>query len=431
MATVYLAHDIKHDRTVAIKILREELSASLGGDRFLREIRIAAQLPHPNILPLLDSGAEDGILFYVMPYVSGQSLRERIIREGALPVHDAVRLIIEVVDALAHAHELGVVHRDIKPDNVMLSGRHALVADFGVAKAVSDATGGHMVTTVGTAIGTPTYMSPEQAVADPHVDHRADIYAVGAVVYELLTGQPPFVGGSPQQVLAAHVTQAPEAPSMHRAGIAPALDAIILRCLAKQAGDRFQTAAELHAALEPWATASGGITPAETARTTASVAASSGKGTRFAVALSAVSVTAIATYVLLNRPPATAALQQGTQLTRSAGVQEMPRISSDGKAVRRPRTAATSGVSRCRTWARCRAVRPSWSRAKRKRSSAGINRCRCRAAWAPMSAILSGRRMVRGSRGRYSSLVVPTARSRWRWQRGARACHRATSPVVS
>ena len=333
MATVYLAHDLKHDRKVAIKILREELSASLGGDRFLREIRIAAQLQHPNILPLLDSGAENGLLFYVMPYVSGQSLRERITREGALPVHDAVRLITEVVDALAHAHELGVVHRDIKPDNVMLSGRHALVADFGVAKAVSDATGGHMVTTVGMAIGTPTYMSPEQAVADPHVDHRADIYAVGAMAYELLTGRPPFVGGSPQQVLAAHVTQAPEAPSMHRAGIAPALDAIILRCLAKQAGDRFQTAAELHAALEPWATSSGGITPAETARTTASVAASSGKGTRFAVALSAVSVTAIAAYVLLNRPPETAALQQSTQLTRSAGVQEMPRISSDGKAV--------------------------------------------------------------------------------------------------
>ena len=333
MATVYLAHDIKHDRKVAIKILREELCASLGGERFLREIRIAAQLQHPNILPLLDSGAEDGLLFYVMPYVSGQSLRERITREGALPVHDAVRLITEVVDALAHAHELGVVHRDIKPDNVMLSGRHALVADFGVAKAVSDATGGHMVTTVGMAIGTPTYMSPEQAVADPHVDHRADIYAVGAMAYELLTGRPPFVGGSPQQVLAAHVTQAPEAPSMHRAGIAPALDAIILRCLAKQAGDRFQTAAELHAALEPWATSSGGMTPAETARTTASVAASSGKGTRFAVALSAVSVTAIAAYVLLNRPPATAALQQATQLTRSAGVQEMPRISSDGKAV--------------------------------------------------------------------------------------------------
>ncbi len=333
MATVYLAQDLRHDRKVAIKILREELSASLGGGRFLREIRIAAQLQHPNILPLLDSGEEGGVLFYVMPYVSGQSLRERLARDGALPVHEAVRLITEVTDALAHAHEQGVVHRDIKPDNVMLSGRHALVADFGVAKAVSEATGGHTVTTVGMAIGTPTYMSPEQAVADPHVDHRADIYAVGAMAYELLTGRPPFVGGSPQQVLAAHVTQAPEAPSTHRAGIAPALDTIILRCLAKRPDERFRSALELLAALEPWATPSGGITPAETPPTMAKATGPSGKGRKIAVAIGAVAVASVAAYLLLTRPPATASLQQAVQLTRSAGVQEMPRISSDGKAV--------------------------------------------------------------------------------------------------
>ncbi len=264
MATVYLAEDLKHHRKVAIKVLREDLAASLGSTRFLREIEIAAQLQHPHILPLLDSGEANGFLFYVMPYISGQSLRERLTREGELPVHEAVRLIIEVVDALAHAHEHGVVHRDIKPDNVMLSGRHALVTDFGVAKAVSDATGRNQVTTVGVTLGTPTYMSPEQAAADPHIDHRSDIYAVGVMAYELLSGRPPFVGATPQQVLAAHVTEAPDPVTRRRPGISPALDAIIMRCLAKRPADRFQTAHELLSQLEPLATASTGSTPPAT-----------------------------------------------------------------------------------------------------------------------------------------------------------------------
>nr|MBA2627472.1 serine/threonine protein kinase [Gemmatimonadales bacterium] len=264
MATVYLARDLKHDREVAIKVLREELSASLGSGRFLREIRIAAQLQHPHILPLLDSGEADGFLFFVMPYVKGQSLRDRLAREGELPVHDAVRLISEVVDALVEAHAHGVVHRDIKPDNVMLSGRHALVTDFGVAKAISEATGGNMVTTLGVAVGTPTYMSPEQAAADPHVDHRSDIYSVGVMAYEMLSGRPPFTGTTPQQVLAAHVMEAPDPVSKRRAAISPAVEAVVMRCLAKRPADRFQTAAELHAALEPLATPSGGLTPTET-----------------------------------------------------------------------------------------------------------------------------------------------------------------------
>src|SRR6476661_8915889 len=222
MATVYLAHDLKHEREVAIKVLREDLSASLGSGRFLREIRIAAQLQHPNILPLLDSGEADGFLYFVMPYIKGQSLRDRLSREGELPVQEAVRLIAEVVDALTHAHEHGVVHRDIKPDNVMLSGRHALVADFGVAKAISEATGRNTITTMGVALGTPSYMSPEQATADPAIDHRADIYAVGVVAYELLSGRLPF-SGTPQQVLAAHVTEIPDPVHKHRAGISPVL----------------------------------------------------------------------------------------------------------------------------------------------------------------------------------------------------------------
>ena len=264
MATVYLALDLKHHRKVAIKVLREDLAASMGSARFLREIEIAAQLQHPNILPLLDSGDANGFLYYVMPFVTGQSLRERIAREGELPVHEAVRLISEVVDALTHAHEHGVVHRDIKPDNVMISGRHALVADFGVAKAVTEATGRNTVTTLGVAVGTPAYMSPEQAAADPHIDHRSDIYAVGAMAYELLTGRPPFVGATPQQVLAAHVTEAPDAVGKRRPGIPAALEAVIMRCLAKRPADRWQTAGDLHAALEPLATPSTGITPTQT-----------------------------------------------------------------------------------------------------------------------------------------------------------------------
>src|SRR6266508_2477298 len=194
MATVYLAEDVRHHRQVAVKVLRSELAATSGSDRFFREIEDAARLQHPHILPLLDSGEAHGFYYYVMPYVAGESLRERLARVGELPIHDAVRILVEVVDALAAAHAAGVVHRDIKPDNVMLSGRHALVMDFGVAKAVSEATGRNKLTTAGVALGTPAYMAPEQAAADPHLDHRVDIYAVGTMGYELLTGSPPFTG---------------------------------------------------------------------------------------------------------------------------------------------------------------------------------------------------------------------------------------------
>ena len=208
MATVYLAEDLRHGRQVALKVLRPELAATLGPERFFREIQVAARLQHPHILPLHDSGEAGGFLYFVMPYVEGESLRERLARVGELPVHDAVKILVEVVDALAYAHSQGVVHRDIKPDNVMLSGRHALVTDFGVAKAVSEATGRQQLTTAGVALGTPSYMAPEQAAADPNLDHRVDIYAVGAMAYELLTGRPPFTGMTSQQILAAHVTQA-------------------------------------------------------------------------------------------------------------------------------------------------------------------------------------------------------------------------------
>ena len=245
MATVFLADDLKHDRKVAIKVLRPELAAALGAERFTREIRIAARLQHPHILPLLDSGQAEGFLYYVMPYVEGQSLRDRLARQGELPVHEAVRILVEIADALAFAHAQGVVHRDIKPDNVMLSGRHALVMDFGVAKALSEATGRQTLTTAGVALGTPSYMAPEQATADPNLDHRVDIYAVGVVAYELLTGRTPFAGLTPQQVLAAHVTETPAPMTRYRPSLSPALQAVVMKCLAKHPADRWQSAQEL------------------------------------------------------------------------------------------------------------------------------------------------------------------------------------------
>ncbi|MEO7987402.1 MAG: protein kinase, partial [Gemmatimonadales bacterium] len=271
MATVYLAQDLKHDRKVAVKVLREELSASLGKERFLREIKVAAALQHPHILPLYDSGAFDDLLFYVMPYVDGQSLRDKLVKEGELPVGDAVRILRDIADALTEAHRHGVVHRDLKPENVMLRGRHALVMDFGVAKALSDATGRQSLTTVGIALGTPTYMAPEQAVADPHVDHRADIYAFGVVAYELLAARPPFTGATPQQILAAHVTAAAEPVTTHRS-MPPALAALVMRCLEKRPADRWQSAEELITQLEAVLTPSGGITPTATLPVAAAVA---------------------------------------------------------------------------------------------------------------------------------------------------------------
>ena len=255
MATVYLARDERHERVVAVKVLRPDLTAALGSERFLREIRIAAALQHPHILTLIDSGTADGLLYYVMPFVEGQSLRDRL-ASGPLPVSEAVRYLRDVFDALSHAHAQGIVHRDVKPDNIMISARHALVVDFGVAKAMSAAkqqlTGGGPedgLTQIGTSIGTPAYMAPEQAAGDPDVNHSADIYAAGIVAYEMLAGRPPFVG-SPQQVLAAQIHKTPEDLATVAPHVPPSLARLVMTCLEKEREHRFPTADAALQALE-------------------------------------------------------------------------------------------------------------------------------------------------------------------------------------
>ena len=233
MATVYLARDLKHHRPVAIKVLNPELAAALGVGRFVQEIQIAAGLAHPHIVPLYDSGGADDLLYYVMPQVEGESLRDRLTRESRLPVEEVSAITREVADALRYAHGHGVVHRDVKPDNVLLSGGHALVTDFGVAKAVDAATGGAPLTAVGIALGTPMYMAPEQAAADPATDHRADLYALGVIAYEMLAGQPPFTGHSRERVLAAHATEAPRPVGELRPDCPAPLAALVMQCLEK------------------------------------------------------------------------------------------------------------------------------------------------------------------------------------------------------
>jgi serine/threonine-protein kinase len=251
MATVYLAHDLKHDRQVAIKVLRPELGSALGPERFLQEIRVAAKLQHPHIVGLLDSGViTDGpgrevLYYYVMPFVEGETLRERLARSGPLPVPESVRLTAEIADALAKAHKAGVVHRDIKPENILLADGHALVMDFGVAKAVSDATGRQGLTSAGMSLGTPAYMAPEQVAADPRTDHRADLYALGLVAYEMLAGGSPYAATTPQQQMTAHLTQAPVPIERRRPDCPPALAALVMRCLSKNPDERWQSAEDV------------------------------------------------------------------------------------------------------------------------------------------------------------------------------------------
>src|SRR5438876_3258764 len=249
MATVYLAEDLRHDRRVALKVLRPELAAVIGAERFLAEIKLTANLQHPHILPLFDSGEADGFLFYVMPFVEGESLRGRLNREKQLPVTDAVRIATEVASALDYAHRHGVVHRDIKPENILVHDGRALVADFGIALAASKA-GGNRMTETGMSLGTPHYMSPEQAMGEREITARSDVYALGAVTYEMLTGDPPFTGSTAQAIVARVVTESPRSLTAQRHTIPPGVEAAVLTALEKLPADRFSTAHEFAEALQ-------------------------------------------------------------------------------------------------------------------------------------------------------------------------------------
>jgi serine/threonine-protein kinase len=332
MATVYLAHDERHDRDVAMKVLHPELGAALGGERFLAEIRTTARLQHPHILPLLDSGEADGLLYYVMPYVIGESLRDRLNRERQLPLDDALRIAREVADALGAAHALGIVHRDIKPENILLGGRHALVADFGIALAVQSA-GGHRMTQTGLSLGTPQYMSPEQAMGDRAIDARTDIYSLGAVAYEMLVGDPPFGGSTVQAIVAKVLTERPTAPRAIRDTIPPHVERAVLTALAKLPADRFNSAERFAEALTLGVTGSE-TESAERAHTTDASPMRRPRSRRSDVAAlaGAVLLTAIVTWSLTRRGRAPeAAWSQFTQLTDAAGVETGPSLSPDGE----------------------------------------------------------------------------------------------------
>ncbi len=261
MSRVFLAEELVLGRKVVVKLLPPELAAVVSVDRFRREIHLTASLQHPHIVPLLAAGSADGLLFYTMPFVEGVSLRVKLAREGELPVTEAMRLLRDVADALSCAHEHGVLHRDIKPDNILVSRHHALVADFGVAKALSAASGEVFTTVEGLALGTPAYMAPEQATADPHTDHRADLYALGVVGYEMLTGSTPFPGLAGHAALAANVTRPAPPITATRPSIPPPLAALVMRCLEKHPADRWQSAGEVLERLEAMTTPSEGEVP--------------------------------------------------------------------------------------------------------------------------------------------------------------------------
>jgi len=261
MSRVFVAEETALARKVVVKVLPPDMAAGVNAERFRREIQLAASLQHPHIVPLIAAGQKGDLVWYTMPLVEGESLREKIERDGRLPLPAVMKILRDVVDALAYAHSRCIVHRDIKPDNVLISHDHGQVTDFGVAKAVSQAATGATLTSAGLAIGTPAYMAPEQAAGDPNVDHRSDIYAAGLLAYEMLIGRPAFDGPSPHAVLAAQLTEPPAPIERSRPDVPRHLAAIIMRCLEKDVGRRWQSAAELRAALDGVATP---VTPVST-----------------------------------------------------------------------------------------------------------------------------------------------------------------------
>jgi eukaryotic-like serine/threonine-protein kinase len=335
MATVYLAQDLKHDRQVAIKVLRPELAAVIGAERFLSEIKTTANLQHPHILPLFDSGAADSFLFYVMPFIEGESLRDRLNREKQLPITDAVRIATEVASALDYAHRHNVIHRDIKPENVLLHDGQALVADFGIALAASKA-GGSRMTETGMSLGTPHYMSPEQAMGQREITPRSDVYALGAMTYEMLLGEPPFTGPTAQSIVAKVMTEKPAPLIARRERIPPSVEDAVLTALEKLPADRFASAAEFSSALTG-AGAAGGAG----GRTRRMRAVPGVRGARRSFrpgALTLVVLVLVAgAYWLGGRGRGRVAppiyFGQSVKVTWDPGLEILPAISPDGKSV--------------------------------------------------------------------------------------------------
>jgi len=325
MATVYLADDVRHQRRVAIKVLRPELAAALGAERFVREITTTASLRHPHIVPLYDSGEGRGILYYVMPFVEGESLRDRLRREKQLPLHDALRITGEVADALTYAHGRGVIHRDIKPENILLESGHAVVADFGIAQAI-DAAGGSRLTGTGVAIGTPAYMSPEQAVGEKDLDARSDVYALACVLYEMLAGQPPFTGPTSESVLHQHLMANPPPVTQVRPAVPGAIAATLQRAMTKSPVDRFSSVSEFAELLARSETTAGpSPEPAKAAvqRRWGLVAG--------AIAVVALGVTGVV--ISARRAPPSIRIGRRTPVIVDPGLELDPALSPDGKLV--------------------------------------------------------------------------------------------------
>jgi serine/threonine-protein kinase len=317
MATVYLAHDVKHDRKVALKVLRPELAAVIGAERFLAEIKTTANLQHPHILPLFDSGEADSFLFYVMPYIEGETVRDRLTREKQLPIVEAVRIAIEVAAALDYAHRRGVIHRDIKPDNILLHDGSALVADFGIALAASRA-GGSRMTETGMSLGTPHYMSPEQAMGEREITARSDVYALGCVLYEMLLGEPPFTGPTAQAIVARVMTEKPAPIASRRDRVPPQVEDAVLTALEKLPADRFGTAGEFGAAL-----AAASAAPRATGvRTTAGATERAGHGRRWQI------VAGVLAALVLGLTAALVVVSRRTPEPRAIRVEMQPGTSS-------------------------------------------------------------------------------------------------------
>ncbi|MGH7583059.1 MAG: protein kinase domain-containing protein [Gemmatimonadales bacterium] len=328
MATVYLAHDIKHDRRVAIKVLRPELAAVIGADRFLAEIKTTANLQHPHILALFDSGQIDGTVFYVMPFVDGESLRDRLTREKQLPIDDALRIAAETADALQYAHQHGVIHRDIKPENILLHGGHALVADFGIALAASK-TGGTRMTETGMSLGTPQYMSPEQAMGERDLDARTDVYALGCVTYEMLSGEPPFSGPTAQAIVAKVMTEKPASIIARRPRVAESVEDAVLTALEKLPADRFASAAEFAAAIANRT----GKTPSVHGEAARSASHSSWRWLAMGIIVGVAGFFSVSRLVGHHPSAGPGTLGRATHLTWDAGLEVEPALSPDGRLI--------------------------------------------------------------------------------------------------